>query len=119
MPVVRMKEIRDMSSDTRAQKIDELKTELVRLKTMIGAGGTVDNPARVKVIRKVVAKMLTVEHEETHGIRTTKAKKEKPKEEKPKEEKPKKVEGKKAQAKKAEAKKAAKEKPEPEKRKKK
>jgi len=84
MPMPRMKEIRDMSSDNRAQKLDELKTELVRLKTMTGAGGSVDNPARLKVIRKVIAKLLTVEHEEIHGIRATKARKEKPKEEKPK-----------------------------------
>lgn len=114
MPMLRMKEIRDMSPDNRAQKIDELKTELIKLKTMTGAGGSVDNPARLKVIRKVIAKLLTVDHEEIHGIRAMKAKKEKPKEEKPK-----KVEGKRAQAKKAEGENVASKKAEPKKRKKK
>ena len=69
MPVLRMKEIRDLSSEERMTKLDEFRTELVRMKTMIGAGGTVENPARVKLLRKAIAKILTVEHEEKHGIR--------------------------------------------------
>jgi large subunit ribosomal protein L29 len=75
MPFLRMKDLRDMSSENRANKLDELKTELVRLKTMIGAGGTVDNPSRVKILRKAIARILTVEHEVTHGIRKVEAEK--------------------------------------------
>jgi large subunit ribosomal protein L29 len=66
-----MKEIRDMSSEGRTEKLHEFRTELLRLKTMIGAGGTVENPARVKALRKAIAKILTVEHEERLGIRKT------------------------------------------------
>ena len=69
MPVLRMKEIRDLSSEERMAKVDEFRTELLRMKTMIGAGGTVENPARVKLLRKAIAKILTVEHEEKRGIR--------------------------------------------------
>jgi large subunit ribosomal protein L29 len=58
-----------MSSGDRTKKVNEFKTELLRLKTMISAGGTVENPARVKALRKAIAKILTVEHEERHGIR--------------------------------------------------
>ena len=79
MPVLRMKEIRDSSSAERAEKLDEFRTELLRMKTMIGAGGTVENPARVKALRKAVAKILTVEHEEKHGIRKTESRKRKKK----------------------------------------
>jgi large subunit ribosomal protein L29 len=75
MPFLRIKEIRGMSSENRADKLDELKTELVRLRTMIGAGGTVDNPSRVKILRRAVAKIMTVEHEQTHGIRKVELKK--------------------------------------------
>ena len=77
MPVLRMKEIRELSSQERMTKLDEFRTELIRMKTMIGAGGTVDNPARVKILRKAVAKILTVEHEEEHGIRKTELRKRK------------------------------------------
>ena len=76
MPILRIKEIRDMSSEDRTGKLHEFRTELLRLKTMIGAGGTVENPARVKALRKAIAKILTVEHEEKRGIRKAEPKKE-------------------------------------------
>jgi len=79
MPLLRIKEIRDMSSKDRTEKLDEFRTELLRLKTMIGAGGTVENPARVKALRKVIAKILTVEHEERLGIRKAEPRKRKKK----------------------------------------
>ena len=83
MPVLRIKEIRDMSSEDRTGKLDEFRTELLRLKTMIGAGGTVENPARMKALRKAIAKISTVEHEEKHGIRKTEPEKTKPRKTEP------------------------------------
>jgi large subunit ribosomal protein L29 len=65
MPIVRVKEIRDMSSDDRKKRLGELQTELVRLRTMIKAGGAVENPARVRELRKAIARILTVEAEPT------------------------------------------------------
>jgi large subunit ribosomal protein L29 len=94
MPILRLKEIRDMSSEEREKKLGELRTELVRLKTMIGAGGTVENPARVKGLRKTVAQILTVENEEKLGL-VKKKQKEKPKEEQKEKRKEKKREKKK------------------------
>ena len=64
MPIMRVKDIRDMSSEERTKKLGELRTELLRLKTMIEAGGTVDNPARVKELRKTIARILTIEKEQ-------------------------------------------------------
>jgi large subunit ribosomal protein L29 len=63
MPIVRVKEVRDMSSDDREKRLGELQTELVRLRTMIKAGGAVENPARVRELRKAIARILTVESE--------------------------------------------------------
>ncbi len=94
MPILRLKEIRDMSSEERDKKLGELRTELVRLKTMIGAGGTVENPARVKGLRKTIAQILTVENEEKLGL-VKKKQKEKPKEEQKEKRKEKKREKKK------------------------
>jgi large subunit ribosomal protein L29 len=94
MPILRIKEIRDMSSEDRTGKLHEFRTELLRLKTMIGAGGTVENPARVKALRKAIAKILTVEHEEKRGIRKAEPKKESKKTE-PKKTEPKKTESRK------------------------
>jgi large subunit ribosomal protein L29 len=69
MTIMRLKEINDMSSQERAKKILELRAELSRLRTMISAGGAVDNPARIRELRKAIAKTLTVEREEKLGIR--------------------------------------------------
>jgi len=64
MPILRTKEIRDMSPKERRKKLNELRTELMRLKTMIKAGGAVENFARIREIRKTIARILTIEHEE-------------------------------------------------------
>jgi len=66
MPIIRMKDIRTMSSEDRKKKITELRTELVRLKTMVKAGGSLDNPSRIRELRKTIARILTVENEEIH-----------------------------------------------------
>lgn len=75
MPIIRLKEIREMSSEERMKKLTELKTELLRLKTMVKAGGTVENPARIKELRKTIARILTIEREQK--IATKKVGKEK------------------------------------------
>jgi large subunit ribosomal protein L29 len=69
MPILRLKEIRDMSSEERIKKLTELKTELLRLKTMVKAGGTVENPARMKELRKTIARILTIEKEQKIGTK--------------------------------------------------
>ena len=65
MPILRMKAIRTMSSENRKKKIGELRTELVRLRTMVKAGGSLDNPSQIRELRKTIARILTVENEET------------------------------------------------------
>ena len=68
MPILRVKEIRDMTSEDRTKKIRELRTEFMRLKTMISGGGTVENPARIRELRKTIARLLTIENEQKRGI---------------------------------------------------
>jgi large subunit ribosomal protein L29 len=74
MPIMRLKEIRGMSSEERTKKITELKTELSRLKTMISAGGAVENPARIRELRKTIAQILTIENEKKQEPEKTEAK---------------------------------------------
>ena len=68
MPIIRVKELRGMSSEERVKRLNELRTELLRLKTMIKAGGQIENPARIRQLRKTIARILTVEHEEKLGL---------------------------------------------------
>jgi large subunit ribosomal protein L29 len=80
MAIIRLKEIVDMSSEDRAKKVVDLRVELARMRTMINAGGAVENPTRVRELRKTIAQILTVEHENKLGIRkAAEAPKEKPK----------------------------------------
>ena len=84
MPLMRLKEIRSMSSEDRAKKLSDLRAEMARLRTMVRAGGAVENPARIRELRKVIAQFLTVETEDKLGLRKKeeKAEKEKGKKEK-------------------------------------
>jgi large subunit ribosomal protein L29 len=63
MPIMRVKEIRGMSSEERIRKLGEFRTELLRLRTMVKAGGSVENPARIKELRRVIARILTIQGE--------------------------------------------------------
>jgi hypothetical protein len=63
----------------------------MRLKTMIKAGGSIENPARVHELRKTIARILTIENEpalikEEEKKKDGKKKKEKKKPEEGKEE---------------------------------
>lgn len=72
MPLMRVKEIRDMSSEERMKRLNEFRTELLRLKTMVKAGGTIEDPTRIRALRKAIARILTIEHEQKLGITTPK-----------------------------------------------
>ncbi len=64
MPILRVQEIRDMPPEERERRLEELRTELSKLRTMISAGGAVENPGRVRALKKTVARILTVMREE-------------------------------------------------------
>jgi large subunit ribosomal protein L29 len=53
-----------MSVEQRERRLSELRTDLSKQKTMINAGGSIENPAQIKVIRKTIARILTVMREE-------------------------------------------------------
>jgi large subunit ribosomal protein L29 len=63
MPIIRLKDIRNMSSEERRKKVTELQTELVRIRTMTKAGGSIENTARIRELRKAIARIHTIERE--------------------------------------------------------
>ena len=72
MPILRLKDISGMSSEERTKKLSELRAELAGLKTMIRAGGAVENPARMRELRRTIAQILTIENENKLGLRESK-----------------------------------------------
>jgi large subunit ribosomal protein L29 len=64
MPVVKLDELRGMTPEQRTEKLSELKTELTKLRTMIKAGGSVENPGRARALKRAIARIETVITEE-------------------------------------------------------
>jgi len=84
MPILRVKDIVSMSAEDKTNKLYDLRAELARIRTMINAGGAVENPTKVRELRKAIAQILTVQNEEKLGIRKTSEPKAAKKAEKPK-----------------------------------
>jgi large subunit ribosomal protein L29 len=59
-----MSQIREMSREEQERRLEEFRTELSKVKTMIKAGGSIENPGRVKALKKTVARVLTVMRED-------------------------------------------------------
>jgi large subunit ribosomal protein L29 len=63
LPIIRKREIRQLLPEEREKKLAELRTELTKLRTNVRSGGTVDNVARVRELRRTIAQILTISHE--------------------------------------------------------
>jgi large subunit ribosomal protein L29 len=63
VPFIRLKVIREMTSEERTEKLGELKTELSRTKSKLKVGGIIDDPTRIRELRKAIARILTVQNE--------------------------------------------------------
>jgi large subunit ribosomal protein L29 len=64
VPILRVNEIRAMSLEEREERLQKLRTELTKIKTMVKAGGSIENPGRSKALKKEIARILTVKNEE-------------------------------------------------------
>jgi large subunit ribosomal protein L29 len=59
-----MEQIREMPFEEREERLQELRTELIKIQTTIRAGGAIENPGRIREIKKTIARILTVNNEE-------------------------------------------------------
>jgi large subunit ribosomal protein L29 len=72
---MRVKEINALSSEDRENKLLDLRIELARIRTMVNAGGAVENPTRIRELRRTIAQILTIQNEKKLGIRQAEAEK--------------------------------------------
>lgn len=63
MPFLRLQEMREMSNEKRMETLIELQTELRKVTSMSKAGGSIDNPSRIKELKKAIARILTIQGE--------------------------------------------------------
>jgi large subunit ribosomal protein L29 len=61
MPILRKREIAQLLPDERQKKLRELRTELAKMRTTVESGGRIENPARIRELRKTIARLLTAE----------------------------------------------------------
>jgi large subunit ribosomal protein L29 len=79
---MRVKEINALSAEDRANKLADLRVELARFRTMVNAGGAVENPTKIRELRRTIAQILTIQNEKKLGIRQAAAEVKEEKEEK-------------------------------------
>jgi large subunit ribosomal protein L29 len=64
---MKAKEVRDMTNDELRVKLGSLKEELFNLRFQV-ATGQLDNPMRIKDVRKSIARVKTIMRERELGI---------------------------------------------------
>ncbi len=69
MPFIRLKEIREMTLEEQVEKLRELKTELSRTQAKTKVGGVIDDPTRIRELKKAIARILTIQNEWKHRRR--------------------------------------------------
>lgn len=69
LALLRVNEIRKMTKEERMNKLDELRAELAKLRALKATGGSLENPSRIRLIRKTIARILTINREEELGIK--------------------------------------------------
>ncbi len=67
MPFLDIKELREMTDAQRLERLSELRAELTKLRAMSKAGGAMENPSRIREIRRAIARILTVQNEQRRG----------------------------------------------------
>ena len=65
---MKVNEIRDMSKDEQLEKLKSLKEELFNLRFQ-NATGQLENPMRIREIKRSIAQVKTIQREVELGIR--------------------------------------------------
>ena len=64
MPGLNAKEIRKLTPAERQKKLEELYNEMSTIRIEAATGGGTENPYRIRNVRKAIARILTIQHEE-------------------------------------------------------
>jgi large subunit ribosomal protein L29 len=65
MALLRTKEVRAMDAEAREKKLKELRDELMHERGVAAMGGAPPNPGKIRALRKNIARIYTVQSEET------------------------------------------------------
>ncbi len=65
MAILRSDEIRKMNPDERQEELDKVLMELIRERAIASAGGAPESPGKMKEIRRTIARIKTIQMEQT------------------------------------------------------
>jgi large subunit ribosomal protein L29 len=63
LPILRKREIRQLLPEEREKRLAEMRTELVKLRTTVKAGGNIENTGRIRELKRTVARIFTISNE--------------------------------------------------------
>jgi len=63
------KDIRKLSKIERDKRLEDLHDELLLLRSKNSMGGSLDNPSRISIIKRTIARIKTIESEDKLGIK--------------------------------------------------
>ncbi|MGQ4911416.1 MAG: 50S ribosomal protein L29 [Candidatus Thorarchaeota archaeon] len=58
------KDIRELTPTERKKRLDELYSEMSRIRIESATGGGTENPYKIRNVRRAIARILTIEREE-------------------------------------------------------
>lgn len=61
---MKTKELRNLSTEERADKLNEARTELMNARGVAAMGGAPRNPGEIRALRTRIARILTIQREE-------------------------------------------------------
>jgi large subunit ribosomal protein L29 len=64
VPGLNAKEIRKLTPAERQKKLEELYNEMSSIRIEMATGGGTENPYRIRNVRRAIARILTIQHEE-------------------------------------------------------
>lgn len=61
---MKKRQLRKLTPEQRESRLAEFRIELMDLRAMLSAGGSIENPGRIRLVKKYIAQILTLQNEE-------------------------------------------------------
>lgn len=70
MAIIKKKQLRELSLEELAKRLNELRLDLAKTKSQIAIGGAAQNPARIGEMKRTIARILTELKKRKGGSKT-------------------------------------------------
>ncbi|MES2153875.1 MAG: 50S ribosomal protein L29 [bacterium] len=67
--MLKANEVRAMPKEDRKSRLSELRRELMQERGIQAMGGSTPNPGKIRTLRREIARILTIQNEDVHGIK--------------------------------------------------